>query len=106
MNCHIGPLYIEPCNIARRSMPSHPTPALPRVPPIDRGCLTSRNILRGGFVDVVHLKTHVPNEGDIFHPILCVEDKVRNFFSLLVDIDSGGGHFGWVTSAGAASSQS
>ena len=28
------------------------------------------------------------------HPILCVEDKVRNVFSPLVNIDSGGG-FGW-----------
>jgi hypothetical protein len=28
-------------------------------------------------------------------PILCVEDKVRNVFSPLVDIDSGCGRFGW-----------
>jgi len=44
---------------------------------------------------VVDLETHAPNEGDIFCPILCIEDKVRNFFSLLVDIDSGGGCFSW-----------
>jgi hypothetical protein len=65
------------------------------VPPIDRGCVASRNILRGGFIVVVDLETHVPNEGDIFCPILCMEDKVRNVFSPLVDIDSGGSRFGW-----------
>jgi hypothetical protein len=63
-------------------------------PPIDRGCVASRNILRGGFVVVVDLKTHVLNKGDIFRPVLCVEDKVQNFFSPLVSIDSGGGRFG------------
>jgi hypothetical protein len=74
-----------------------PPPLLPfqECPPIDRGCVASRNILRGGFIVVVDLETHVPNEGDIFRPILCVEDKVRNVFSPLIDIDSGGGHFGW-----------
>ena len=65
------------------------------MPPIDRGCVASRNILRGGFIVVIDLKTHVPNEGIIFRLILCVEDKFHIFFSPLVDIDSGGGRFGW-----------
>ncbi len=43
---------------------------------------------------VIDLEAHVSNEGDILHPILGVEDKVRNFFSLLVNCDSGGGCFG------------
>ena len=70
---------------------SPPLLPLQECPPIDWGCIASRNILRGGFVVVVDLETHVPNEGNIFRPILCIEDKVCNVFSPLVDIDSGGG---------------
>jgi hypothetical protein len=77
-------------------MPSHPHSCPSKsAPPIDRGCVTRRNILRGEFVLVVDLETHVPNKGNIFRPILCIEDKVRNFFSPLVDIDCRGGRFGW-----------
>jgi hypothetical protein len=73
-----------------------PPPLLPfqEYPSIDRGCVGVRNILRGGIVVVVDLETHVPNEGNIFRPILRVEDKVRNVFSPLVDI-GGGWRFGW-----------
>jgi hypothetical protein len=45
-----------------------PPPLLPfqECPPIDRGCVATRNILRGWFIVIVDLKTHVPNEGNIF----------------------------------------
>jgi hypothetical protein len=70
--------------------------ALRRGPPPDRGrCIKQRwDVLGGRFIVVVNLKPHVLNEGDILRPILGMEDKVRNFFSLLVNCDGGGGCFG------------
>ncbi len=88
---NVGPLYIEPCKIAPRSMPNHP-----HVPPIDRGWCAKQcwDVLGGQFVVVVDLEAHVLNEGDILRPILGGEDKGRDCFSLLVNCDSGGRRFG------------
>ncbi len=55
----------------------------------------TRDILGGGFAVVVDHETHVPNEVNILCPILGIEDKVCNFFAILVDCNSGGGRFGW-----------
>ena len=72
-----------------------PSPLLPFVetpPPQPTQRLIGRqDVLRGGFVVIVDLETHRLNEGNIFRPILCVENEVRNRHVLLVRDDRRGG---------------
>jgi len=83
---NVGPLYIKPCKIAWRSMPSHPhiCPSK-RSPPLTWGRCAKQcwDILRGRFVVVIDLEAHVLNKDYVHCPILGMEDKVCDFFSLL-----------------------
>ena len=55
--------------------------------PPDRGWFAKQcwDVLRGRIVVVINLKAHASNKGNILHPILGMEDKVRNCLSLLVN---------------------
>ena len=71
-----------------------PSPLLPFVEPPPQPKqrrIGHRDVLRGGFVVIVDLETHCPNEGDIFRPILGIENEVRDRLVRLVRDDRSGG---------------
>jgi hypothetical protein len=81
-------LYIAPPSVARWSIPSHPhsCPLLRPPPQPKQSRIGCRDVLRGRFVVIVDLK-----EGDIFRPILCVENEVCDRLVCLVRDDRSGG---------------
>jgi hypothetical protein len=75
-----------PRSPARWPIPSQPhsCPSLRPPPQPKQRLVVGRDVLGGGFVVIVHLESHDPNKGNVFCPILGLENEVCNLLARLV----------------------